>query len=172
MRITRRLVIATVVAMVGLTLAAASAVAGVERYQYTVYLIEVSSVNGNSNYAHGFVIHESPCDGSFTGSGYAYTHDGTESLSNFDKSGDTLSFRADYDFNDYYWFPSFTLNGDNTLTFHDGYGADNVNAATGTWLESRTDYNHGEFVAENIEEYGSDAARSCIGMPVVSSRAG
>ena len=77
-----------------------------------------------------------------------------------------MSFQADYDFADYVWFPSFTLNGGGTLTFHDGHGGedDNVDEATGTWSSSKTDYeNHGQYVAQTGD------ATSCIGRPVNST---
>jgi hypothetical protein len=146
--------------------------AGVERYQFTDYTINVTSVNGSSAYTHEFNIRYNPCSDSFSGTG-TYTGTGGpwgETLSMFSKSGDTLSFKAVYQGGNvgYTWYPSFTLSG-GTLGFVDGYGPDNVNAATGTYTMSQTSYNHGEYVAESIDEYGPDA-RSCIGMPIVSNR--
>lgn len=37
----------------------------------------------------------------------------------------------------------------------------------GTGSIAQTSYNHGEYVAESIDDYGPDA-HSCIGKPVVS----
>jgi len=38
---------------------------------------------------------------------------------------------------------------------------------TNHWESS---YNHGDYVAENVADYGSVAAHSCIGMPIVSNK--
>lgn len=142
--------------------------AAVERYQFTDYTINVDSVIGVDAYDHVFNIRYNPCTDTYSGTGYSVYHKGSETLSNVMMSNDTLSFQADYDFAVYTWYPSFTLNSVGSLTFVDGYGSDNVNAATGTWSSSQTSYNHGEYVAESIDEYGPDA-RSCIGMPIVSN---
>ncbi len=130
-----------VMAWFGVVAVPAAGAAGVERYQVIDYTLEVDSVNDNSAYSHTFTIQYNSCNESVTGSGVAHHEgDGTETLSEFDLSDHILSFRSDYDFMTYTWYPSFTLNDDQTLTFHDGAGPDNVFAATGTWSMEATDY--------------------------------
>jgi hypothetical protein len=154
---------------VGLMLAVAlPAGAKVERYQYTDYTINVTSVNGNTAYIHTFYLTHNPCTDVVTGYGVNHYHgDSNETLSNIQFDGDKLSFRADYDINNYYWEPGFILNADGTFTW-DGGSAGGVDTATGTWESTQTDYkNHGQYVAQSINGHGPDA-HSCIGMPVVS----
>jgi hypothetical protein len=165
MRARNRLSIVLVVALVAM-LFSASAGAGVERYQFTDYTINVTSVNGYTAYAHDFWIRHNPCDDSYTAYGYDHYHDWYETVTMLVVTDTAVKMRSTYP-NGYSWYPSFTLNGDGTLTFIDGYGPDNVNAATGSWSMSQTDYNHGQYVAEHIAEY-EDAPHSCIGMPIVS----
>jgi len=43
-----------------------------------------------------------------------------------------MSFKSMYP-NLYTWYPSFTLEEEGTLTFHDGYESDNVYSAEGIW---------------------------------------
>ncbi len=167
---------ATLVLAVAVLLATALvsvALADVERHQLTSYTLEIDSLNDDSGLTHTFDVTYNPCDDSFLGTGIAHhENEGKESLSEFDLSDHTLTFRSDYDFMTYTWYPSFTLNDDQTLTFHDGAGPDNVFAATGTWSMESTDYrNHGEYVAQNHDS-APDAAHSCIGMPVHAHGAG
>lgn len=147
--------------------------AAVERYQFTDYTINVDSVNNNASYTHTFEISlDNPCTDSYSGTGSYVGPEGSwdETLSDFSMNGDTLSFKAVYQGTvnpGYTWYPSFTLNEDGSLTFVDDHGPDNVWGATGDYTVSQTSYNHGEYVAESIDDYGPDAD-SCIGMPIVS----
>ena len=141
--------------------------AAVERYQFTDYTIEVETVNGSSAFTHTFYLTHNPCTDTFSGYGVNHYHSNTnETLSNITMNGNTISFRANYDFNTYYWEPGFTLNEGGSFTWA-GTTAGEVNTATGKWSSSQTSYNHGEYVAESIDDYGPDA-RSCIGKPIVS----
>lgn len=95
------------------------------------YILNITAINGNSGYTHYFTISYNPEDG-FTGIGTS-PHAGPQSLTDIELVGNKISFRSDYDNTTYYWFPSFILESNNTLTFVDGYGVDNVVSATGTW---------------------------------------
>lgn len=149
----------------------APATAGVERYQFTTYDLAVTSVNGNTTYSHSYTLTHNPCDDSWAGSGWSDAHQWSEEISvvSFDPTTPRLAFRADYPHpSEYHFFPQFDLNADGTLAFVDGYGVDNVTAMTGNWSSSQTQYNHGEYVAEDKDDYG-DGAHSCIGKPVASN---
>jgi hypothetical protein len=162
-------------AMLAVAVGAMAASADVDRYQGVEYELNVTQVNGNTDYAHLFHIIHDPYLDWYTGSG---TYDGgTESLSNFnfDMTSDTLSFQSDYDDADpaYTWFPSFILvdfpEDEGALTFVDDYGDDNVTGAEGEWTATETEYkNHGQFVKDAADKKG--AAHSVIGMPDQSNK--
>jgi hypothetical protein len=98
-----------------------------------IYTLDINTVNGNPAYPHYFEITFCPNEEPF-GEGYGdEAGSETVSLIEFDDNTNTLSFRSDYNKNTYYWFPSFILEENNSLTFQDGYGSDNVYDATGTW---------------------------------------
>jgi hypothetical protein len=169
MRLRSRLTLVMAVAMLAVAVGAVAASADVERNQGTEYELNVTEVNGNPDYGHFFYILYDPYIESFTGSGWSVYHDDSESLSEFEMDETTLSFRSDYDFNDYFWFPSFTLNEGGSLTFVDSYGDDNVDTAEGTWTTADTEYkNHGQYVKEADDKKA--AAHSLIGMPVQSKK--
>ena len=173
MRSRGRLTLVMAMTMLAVAVGAVAASADVDRYQGVEYELTVTEVNGNPNYAHLFHILHAPDLDWFTGSG-TYSG-GTESLSNFDMTGDTLSFQSDYDDADpaYTWFPSFILEDfpedEGALTFVDGYGDDNVTGAEGTWTATETEYkNHGQYVKEAEDKKA--AAHSLIGMPTQSNK--
>jgi len=167
MRSRGRLTLVLAMAMLAVAVGAVSASADVDRYQGVEYELTVTEVNDNTAYAHLFHILHVPDLGWFTGSG-TYSG-GTESLSNFEMTGDTLSFQSDYDSAVYTWYPSFTLNEDMSMTFVDGYGPDNVTAAEGEWTATETEYkNHGQFVKDAEDKKA--AAHSSIGMPIQSQK--
>ena len=154
-------------AMSTLWVGSAGAGGGVERYQFIGYTINVATVNGNASYAHTlYVSLDNPCDGTYSGDGTRLSG-ATETLSNITVVNGVLSATSTYDENTYSWNPSFTLNADGTITFV-GTGLGGVTGATGTWTMESTTYNHGDYVAETIGEYGATSAQSCIGMPKVS----
>jgi hypothetical protein len=174
MRMRRRLALVTAIAMLAVAVGALAASADVDRYQGVEYELTVTEVNGNTDYAHLFHIIHDPYLDWYTGSGWSVFHDDSESLSDFDMDGTTLSFRSDYDFNDYYWFPSFVLEDfpgedEGALIFVDDYGDDNVTGAEGEWTAAETEYkNHGQFVKDAADKKG--AAHSLIGMPKTSKK--
>ena len=177
MTVRNRLALVMAMAMLAVAVTAVSASADVERHQLTDYELTVTEVNGNTDYAHLFVIQYDPTDDSYTGSGTYSLGTKTESLSNFDMTGDTLSFQSDYNppANAYTWYPSFLLNIDWSMTFVDGYHAvlgevdDNVVAAEGTWTATDTEYkNHGQYVKQAEDKKA--AAHSFIGMPKTSKK--
>ena len=93
-------------------------------------------------------------------------------LSNWQKSDTNLSFHSDYPNSEPYEFDFVGISADGGQTYT-GTGTDPGGSwpATMTFLsDTTTDYNHGEYVAASIEEYGSPDAHSCIGMPKVSKR--
>jgi opacity protein-like surface antigen len=168
-RIKKRLALVVAISMLAVAVGAVAASADVDRYQGVDYELTVSEVNGNTDYSHLFSIFRDPYLDSYSGSGWSVFHDGTESLSEFEGDDGSVSFRADYDFNDYFWFPSFILEDDGTLTFTDGYGDDNVTGAEGTWTATDTEFkNHGQYVKQ--AEDRKAAAHSLIGMPTQSKK--
>jgi len=168
-RIKKRLALVVAIAMLAVAVGAVAASADVDRYQGVDYELTVSEVNTNTDFSHLFFIFRDPYLGLYSGSGWSVFHDDSESLSEFEGDDDSVSFRADYDFDDYVWFPSFVLEDDGTLTFTDGYGDDNVTAAEGTWTETDTEYkNHGQYVKEAEDKKA--AAHSLIGMPTQSQK--
>ena len=169
MRLRGRLALVMATAMLAVAVGAVTASADVDRYQGVDYELTVTQVNGSPSYGHLFHIFHDPYLDWYTGSGWSFFQNGSESLSEFEGDGSSLSFRADYDFDDYSWFPSFTLEDDETLTFTDGYGDDNVTGAEGTWTASDTEYkNHGQYVKEAEDKKA--AAHSLIGMPTQSKK--
>ena len=96
------------------------------------YILDITAVNGNTGYTHYFTISYDPDTELFTGTGTS-PHAGNQSLSEIILKDNKISFRSDYDATSYFWFPSFILEDDGSLTFVDGYGSDNVTSATGTW---------------------------------------
>ena len=174
MKLRRRLALVMAMAMLAVAAGAVAASADVERYQSADYELTVTSVNGISDYGHHFVIHYDATDDSYTGSGTYSLGTKTESLSNFDTTGEPLSFQSDYDMppatTPYTWFPSFTLNEDMSMTFVDGYGADNVTAAEGTYTMTETSSykNHGQYVKQADDKQA--AAHSLMGMPIQSQK--
>jgi len=101
-----------------------------------VYTLNITIVNGNPAYAHLFTITYFPGTGIATGTG---SHSGgtvietvSDILFDFDADPNKLSFKSVYP-NFYTWYPSFLLEENGTLTFIDGFGADNVYSAEGTW---------------------------------------
>ena len=177
MRMRSRLALVMAMAMLAVAVTAVSASADVERHQLTDYELTVTEVNGDTDYAHLFVIQYDPTDDSYTGSGTYSLGTKTESLSNFDfdMTLDTLSFQSDYDEDDYVWYPSFVLNTDWSMTFVDGYNVvlgepdDNVDTAKGFYTATETEYkNHGQYVKEADDKKA--AAHSLIGMPKTSKK--
>ena len=169
MRLRNRMALVLAIAMLAVAVTTVAASADVERYQFTDYELTVTEVNGNTAYAHDFTIRYDPSTDGYEGSGWSVFHSGSESLSEFEMAGGALSFRSDYDFNDYFWFPSFMLNADLTLTFVDGYGDDNVTDAEGVYTMTDTEYkNHGQYVKQADDKKA--AAHSLIGMPIQSQK--
>jgi hypothetical protein len=160
---------ALVLALAVLSVAASAVVAGanVERYQYVDYELTITSVNDNPAYWHDFSIQYDPYGDWSEGTGtYA---GGSETPSGYAATDDMLSFQSVYDTGAYTWYPSFVLEDDETLTFVDDFGVDNVTAAEGTYTATESEYkNHGQFVREAEDK--KSAAHSLIGMPTKSKK--
>lgn len=143
-------------------LGAAPASAGVERYQFTDVVIDMTSVNGTTNYWHDYTLHHNPCTDTWTVS-EATGSQGPETLSHISLNGSQLTYTSDYDNTTYVY--TATIEADGALSLVSS--ASNVTSVGGTGSITQTSYNHGEYVAESIDDYGPDA-HSCIGKPVVS----
>jgi hypothetical protein len=163
----------------GLALASAVAVpasADVARYQFTTLTLNVTSVNDNVAYAHGYVFHYNPCTDTWTTTTAWHNASTalTETVSDVTVTGTpsdptSVSLHSVYDNNGYTYSPTFDLASDGRLSLDSSaVGTGGANSAAGTWSASTTSYNHGEYVASSIGDYGPDAT-SCIGMPVVSN---
>jgi hypothetical protein len=126
---------------------------------------------------HVFDIVLSPCDGSFTGTGYADQNQPlhiTETISG-ELTGGQLSFVAVYTgaaeaaFPNYQWFTVAPGPLAGPIT-----GADNtfpgqflIFGTLGTLTDASVYSNHGEYVSSQPHGDRSEAAQSCIGKPIV-----
>jgi len=108
----------------------------VTRWQPGRYSLQVSSTSGDGISNHEFTI-EVDCLGHLSGFGFTTGIDAgttpTELLTDIAFDGKALKFQASYTWRNYTWYPAFTVGVDGTLVFQDGYGSDDINAATGTW---------------------------------------
>jgi hypothetical protein len=162
----KKIILAIAVAAVATMALASSALAGVERYQPTASLV-VSLTDAQQGNHHTFAITwTNPCgaDGAFTGTGQGSPAAGgaNESISGT-LVGDHLAFKAIYDSTSF--LPGYTWSYDGPLS-----GAALGDSATGYHASASVTAinsvkNHGEYVSS--QGGGSDAAHSCIGMPVV-----
>jgi len=83
----------------------------------------------------------------------------------------TLSFHSAYPYDGGYWFDFSGTTSDGVVWTGTGTDSGGTWPATLTLTgSSATTYNHGEYVAASIDEYGSPDAHSCIGMPIVSNK--
>ena len=108
----------------------------VTRWQPGRYSLQVSSTSGDGISNHEFTI-EVDCLGHLSGFGFTTGIDAgttpTELLTDIVFDGNVLKFQASYTWRTYTWYPAFIVNVDGALSFQDGFGGDDVNAATGTW---------------------------------------
>ena len=163
MRLTRKAAAVAVIAAAGavMTSAPAFAAAGgaVQRYQTTTTSYQVMVLG---TYEHDYTVTTNPCDGSISITGSTPTSSGyytTETVTGTQSNG-VISFASTYDgpYN-----PGYSYSG----SFPVGGGAlsgDYTGTVTQTATSSTTYANHGQFVSDSGG--GSDAAHSCIGMPV------
>ncbi len=167
MKLRKRMALVMAIAVLSVAASAVVAGANVERYQYVDYELMITGVNGNSASWHDFSIYFDP-DGDLSEGSGVYSG-GNETPSGYAATDDMLSFRSDYDTDDYTWYPSFVLEDDGTLTFVDGFGDDDVTDAEGTYTATESEYkNHGQFVREAEDK--KSAAHSLIGMPTKTKK--
>ena len=181
MRIRRQLALVMAMALLAVTVGAVAAGAGVERYQFEKSTYQLDLEIGTTHYYHEYTVElTNPCTGEYeyTGAYLGNTLPGavqfTETVSNWVDDGTSISFQSDYDINNYWFTFVGTVDGVDTWTGSawSSTGQVFIDMLTLTrTLDWRSDYNHGEYVAENVEQYGNpEVAQSCIGMPMVSNR--
>ena len=156
----KRLIFAAAVAALATMAVASSASADVARYQtQTSTLTAVTHYNGVV-FNHSWTIKTNPCDTTFVGTANDGSVTPGETVSGV-LDGQQLSIAGVYP-NGYTWSYSGTLAG--TGTQHDSldlvWTVQFKNSVTSTSAFK----NHGDYVSS--QGGGSDAAHSCIGMPV------
>ena len=164
---------AAAIAAVAAMALAATASAAVPRYQVTNATLTAYETYGSSQWTHVYTIAISPCDGSYTGTGVIQSSDGYNGTletvtgqyhgaSNFVfdaiyTSGPTIGGTLQY--------VGPFAGGDTLLSTPPGI---DVSVAFTLTNVTRSDYaNHGDYVSKTGG--GSDAAHSCIGMPLPHS---
>ena len=170
----KKIILAVAVAAIAAMAVASSASAGVERYQeqsMTITAIQPEGGVGNwpTVWTHTFNVTLNPCDGSFEGvgtqEGDVYGFYGTEKITG-QLDGDKVSFTAERD--DGLVFSLYNAPLDNsTVTLATSPGIDyplEFKVGATTPIATRDYKNHGEYV--KAMGGGSDAAHSCIGMPI------
>ncbi|HSC92421.1 MAG TPA: hypothetical protein VLB86_12260 [Gaiellaceae bacterium] len=155
----RTIFVAAAAAVAMLTLAA-SASADVPRYQTQTATLTADVLGGA--YVHVYTIVISPCDGSFTGTAAAGSVVPGETVNgSLTDSNLTIDFDGLYP-SGYAWSYSGPLSGGT------GHGPDGQTFGVTFSLANVTDQsdwkNHGQYV--KAMGGGSDAAHSCLGMPI------
>jgi hypothetical protein len=156
----KKIILALAVAALAIMAVASSASAGVSRYQTTTGTLTLSVMGGA--YVHNYTIETNPCDNSFSGTGgmeslgLDETVSGTLDRQNIHIDGEYLTY-----FTPYTWAYDGPLSG--------GMSSDSLNRALPVAFEFNVTgqsnvKNHGDYVSS--QGGGSDAAHSCIGMPI------
>ena len=163
----------------GLFLALATpAGAGVERYQFKTTSYTVTYTIGGNNFPQTFTVTANPCDGTFSGAGNQPFWGATWTYGTID--GTTINYTTEYLDDPWpgggssYALTANATNFDPVTGNFSGTWTDTLGNTTGTMVGvagavTSSNYNHGEYVAETMDEFGPDA-HSCIGMPLVSGR--
>ena len=157
----KKIILAAAVAALAVMAVASSASAGVGRYQTTTSTLTVSALGGA--YVHTYTITTNPCDNSFSGTGGIASLPLSETI-NGTLKGDNITIHGTY-LGDYK--PGYTWNYEGSL--NGGNASDSMNQTVpltfNNSLTSNSDFkNHGDYVSS--QGGGSDAAHSCIGMPI------
>jgi hypothetical protein len=177
----KKFLLAVAVAAVATMGIVSSASAGVERYQTQTLTITAVQPEGQVGqwtnvWTHTYTAELNPCNGSFSGGAGSFSGVGSVKGTN-DPFVDTETITGDLDGNNV----SFTATRDSDSLVYSLSNApldgETVTLATSnpevSWplefkvtatIESSTYKNHGEYVAQ--QGGGSDAAHSCIGMPI------
>jgi hypothetical protein len=155
----KRLISAVALAAVAIMAFASIASADVARYQTTSSLVETTHYNGVT-YVHHYAITTNPCvDNTFTGVSTADSPVGINETVHGTLDGSNIHIEGAYhDGSGYTWHYDGPLTG--------GNGHDSLGLTWNTSLTSNTSNfkNHGDYVSS--QGGGSDAAHSCIGMPI------
>jgi len=165
MRSSKRWIFAVAVAALAIMAVASSASAGgVERYQTTTGTLTLNVLGGA--YVHTFNITKNPCDNSFSGTG-GIASLGLEEKVNGTLNGQNIKITGDYltYFTPYTWAYDGPMAGGNTT---DTLGRELPVTLQFNQTGTSNYKNHGEYVSS--QGGGSDAAHSCIGMPINSSK--
>ena len=156
----KKIILAIAVAAIATVAFVGSASAGVARYQTQTSTLTVSAMGGA--YVHTYTITTNPCDNTFTGSGgiallgLKETVSGTIDNQNITVDGAYQTFNPGYT-----WHYGGPVSGGNAS---DSMGQTVPVTFTNTQTTSSNFKNHGDYVSS--QGGGSDAAHSCIGMPV------
>jgi hypothetical protein len=156
----KRTIFVAAAAAVAMLTVAASALADVPRYQTQTATLTANVLSGA--YVHVYEITINPCDGSFTGTGGITSLALNENVSGT-LDGSTIDFNATYTT----YNPGYEWSYDGPLAGGTGYGPGQTFSVTFSLanVTNETDYkNHGQYVKEMGG--GSDAAHSCLGMPL------
>lgn len=157
----KKIIVAIAVAAVATIAFVGSASAGVARYQTQTSTLTVSALGGA--YVHSYTITTNPCDNTFTGSGGIASLGLDETVSGT-LHGQNITIDGAYlgSYN-----PGYTWQYDGPLS--GGNATDSMDQTvpvtfTNTQTSTSNFKNHGDYVSS--QGGGSDAAHSCIGMPV------
>ena len=157
----KRIILAVAVATVAVMAVVGSASADVARYQVATGLTVTATFDGTT-YVHTYNLTNNPCDGtgSFTGTGGIASLPLSETI-NGTLDGQSITINGTYlgNYNPgYTWHYSGPLSG--------GNASDSMGQTVPlTFKLTMSNYkNHGDYVSS--QGGGSDAAHSCIGMPV------
>lgn len=148
-----------------------TASAGVERYQFSTLTIADLDANDRSNYQpHYYTVRHNPCTDTWEDVTSYYTagpNTYDENLSGMSLSGNAFTFTSTYVSANYSYTATLTLGEEGTVSLESVDDDGGIITMAGTWSMEQSSYNHGEYVAESIDEYGPDT-HSCIGKPMVS----
>jgi hypothetical protein len=156
----KKIILAVAVAALAVMAVASSASAGVARYQTTTATLTLDVMGGA--FVHTYAIEINPCDNSFSGKGGMDSLGLEENVSGT-LNGQSIHVNGEYltYFTPYTWSYAGPMSGG--LTSDSLHRELPVTLALSGVKES-TYKNHGEYVS--AQGGGSDAAHSCIGMPV------
>ena len=157
----KKLILAAALMAVASLAVAAFASAGVSRYQTQTSTLTVSAMGGA--YVHTYTIKTNPCDNSFSGTGGITSLPLSETI-NGTLNGQNITINGAYLGN---YNPGYTWNYKGSLS--GGNASDSMGQTVPlTFTNNVTDQsnfkNHGDYVSS--QGGGSDAAHSCIGMPI------
>ncbi len=154
----KKIVLAAAIAALASMSVAAFASAGVDRYQVATGLTVTATFDGTT-YVHTYTL-DTNCDGSFTGTGgiaslpLSETVNGTLNDQNITING---AYLGNYN-------PGYTWNYKGSLSGGNASDSMGQTVPLKFQLTMSNFKNHGDYVSS--QGGGSDAAHSCIGMPI------